>query len=285
MKWIACRYLWAFAAALLGLPKSGWSGACLGDSLKYRYFQEEVGQFNGTSRVTVQLPCDTMIVETGKMTTIYPNTLLHFGKRVSENCAILVRGQLYAKAGRTSKIIFAGDVDSSEFGIVSGTGIWGGLLIDTVGSVYFDNVEVKNASTAMIFIGRNSRMEKVGFIGSFGLILPGGHNFSLNPKGTYFTAFDILDPPKKASLEKPPAIVVAPTGPEKPRRTAKETAVATSGTPPWIWGSVAAGALVAGGAAAYVFWPASESADPDPAEPGKPDAFEDLPTKPSVLNR
>jgi hypothetical protein len=136
----------------------------------------------------------------------------------------------------------------------------------------------------MIFIGRNSRMEKVGFIGSFGLILPGGHNYSLDPKGTYFTSFDILAPPKKANLEKPPAIVVAPAKPE--RASSPSKAASHSSEPsPWLWSSVAAGALIAGGAAAYVYWPASEDSKPDPVLPKPREEFETLPTDPSARNR
>jgi hypothetical protein len=278
------KWFLQFVVAGCCFPSLSWSGACLGDSLRYRYFPEEVGQFNGTSRVTVQLPCDTMIVETGKMTTIYPHTLLHFGSRVAEHCVIQVRGQLYAKAGRTSKIIFSGDVDSSEFGVVSGTGLWGGLHIDTLGSVYFQNVEVKNASTAMIFIGRNSRMEKVGFIGAFGLILPGGRNYSLNPKGTFFTSFDILAPPKKAEAPKPVvSSAVVTRSADSSARSSQPSAVSSTSSG-WVWTSVAAGALIAGGAA-YVYWPESEQITNQTETPTQPDAFEPEPSFPSELNR
>lgn len=178
---------WVFAIlAGLTLAQAAWSAACLGDSLKYRHFKEEYGVFNAATRQTIQLPCDTMVVETGKLVTVYPNTLLHFGEKASEASIIVVRGQLLAEGDSARPILFVGNEGKAK---------WGGFRVDTLGSLGFRDVEIRYAVTAITFIGKNSLLERIHFFGSYGLILPGGRSHALNPHGDFYPQFDILNPP------------------------------------------------------------------------------------------
>lgn len=227
--------LWAafVFAALAAVPKV-WSAACLGDSLKYRHFKEEYGVFNATTRQIIQLPCDTMVVESGKLVTVYPNTLLHFGENASEGSIIVVRGQLLAEGDSARPILFVGNEGKTH---------WGGFRVDTLGSVGFRHVEIRNAVTAITFIGKNSLLEKVNFVGSYGLILPGGRSHALNPQGDFYPQFDILNPPWVHEQN--------PGAASPPSREPQETSPKMQWKATLVIAAVAAGALAG---SAFSYW-------------------------------
>lgn len=243
----------------------------------YRQLKDEYGVFNAASRQTVLLPCDTMVVEADKLTTVYPNTMLHFGSKASEACVIIVRGQLLAEGAPNRPILFVGNVQAGPMGITSGKARWGGFQIDTLGSVGFTEVDVKYAVTAMTFIGRNSRLVNVNFVGSYGLILPGGRNYSLNPKGEHFREFDILNPPNG---ERNITQQGSAMSPGDPRPKQQHPASRSKNKTTWLVSSLAVGALAAGGAATYVWWvrdSKTQSQPPDsPPDPESPDALQSI---------
>lgn len=263
-----------FAALFFAAPLR--AGQCLGDSLRFRSLGYEVGIPNAKSITPVQMPCDTMVVEAGKITEIFPGTLLHFGDDAHFACVILVRGQLVAKGTPTKPIYLAGNAVKTSLGIVHGNAKWGGLQIDSLGSLNFRHVRMMNASTALTFMGKESQLDSVFFSGCFGLILPGGRNYVLDPQGSYFSEFDITRPPPKPSPL--PILTAAPPSTAIQKDSAGHA-------PLWAWGA-AAGVVLAGGAGAYVWWENQDGGStpfvdkPDPVE-----SFQSLPPTPGSRPR
>ncbi len=263
----------AFVVLVLATPLQ--AGQCLGDSLHYRILSYEVGYPNVKSITPVQMPCDTMVVEEGRITEIFPGTLLHFGDDAHFDCVLQVRGQLVAKGTPTRPIYLAGNSVKTSVGVVHGKAKWGGLQIDSLGSLNFRHVRTMNASTAITFLGKESQLDSVFFSGCFGLILPGGRNYALDPQGSFYPEFDILRPPRKSSPL--PIFTVA-----SPVASKKDSA---AHAPLWAWGA-AAGVFLAGGAGAYVWWENQDGGlAPTTDKPGPGESFQSLPPTPGSLPR
>jgi hypothetical protein len=256
LSWQPLRRLFSIGCIRLGLIIAGglvfgwhpsaFAGACLGDSLKYRSMSYEIGVQKATTPNEWLLPCDTMVVEVGKIAEVFPGTLVTFGPRSNSACIIQVRGQLIANGTQSLPIYFAGNAIPTSVGVVYGKRPWGGLVIDSLGSVNFRQVHIVHAATAAIFADTNGVLDSVHYFASYGLILSGGRNFKLNPKGSFYPKFNLHNP--LAVITENNTLIA---GGKAGKQSQSKSHMAR-----WVWGgSLVALAMVGGGAAAYVYWP------------------------------
>lgn len=173
------------------LAQSSWAGACAGDSAVYRILPREIGRENEIFKTPYALLCDSMVVPLGDTTTVYGNSLVHFGADPSPFSKIHVHGRLVILGAPNRPVYFSASVQLSETGgYIPGNRIWDGIVVAETGQIESRHTRFFFAPTPILTHSRNVVMESSYFRGSSGLILP-DTNVLLTTQGATLLLLDL----------------------------------------------------------------------------------------------
>ena len=245
----------------------GFSSCQSGDTQK-QYMLPNYGRPYSGVKEPIRLPCDTMIVRAGDTTTLNSGVMLHFGPTSSEKNVIIVRGTLLALGSQEAAVYLTGTVTAGDFGYVPAKGPWGGIRVDSGGSLNFKRVRMFEAIPALESKSENVVFKKVVLQGCMNIVDPTGKRIDINANEESIDSLNFashFDAVPSASLP-----VTAKS--ENNER----------GIKPWVWPVAAGLLLLSGGALWYI---ESQKDSPTPPPSVNTSLFPDAPSFPGSTSR
>lgn len=227
-------------SASLPILSLSFSAALAANCVENRDFYQSlptvIGKEDQVGKFSYALNCDTVYVQKGVTTTIYPGTMLYFS-RPSLNSVIKVEGTLLIKGTKNSYVSLSGSLDSTRTGIEAGNKQWGGIEVAEGGKLEVEFAGFMKAPTPITAFSRQVKLTNTWFKGSSGMILPDGSLYAMESK---WQAVNDLDLSKSLTDHKGDKERPADAISEKE----KEDLLGKQGPGFWTWPKIAGGAAL-----------------------------------------
>ncbi len=115
------------------------------------------------AKTPYQMDCDTMYVKAGDTTTVYQGSLLHFPPNQFQNRIIRVQGTLLLLGDKGLPVFMAGSKKENPVGSIPGEEKWGGIRLDSGGSLLARHTDFVNADTVFYLRSKRFAFEEAYF--------------------------------------------------------------------------------------------------------------------------
>ncbi len=226
------------AASLVSMSLgSAVAANCVENRDFYQSLPTVIGKEDQVGKFTYALNCDTVYVQKGVTTTVYPGTMLYFS-RPSLNSVIKVEGTLRIKGTKNSYVSLSGSIDSTRAGFDAGNKQWGGIEVAEGGRLEVEYAGFMRAPTPITAFSRQVKLTNTWFKGSSGMILPDGSLYAMESKWQAINDLDL----SKGLTDR------TGTGKDRPAdaisQKEKEDLLGHRGQGFWTWPKVAGGAAL-----------------------------------------
>ncbi len=237
---------------------------CSDASGRHNRLPAEIGIKDGVHRELFSMPCDTMVVPKGTVTTVHPNTMLFF-KNPSLNSTIKVEGRLLLKGNKDASVYISASVDTLDRfkrAYEPGQKMWSGIEVAPGGSLRMEFSIIVGAPTPLTAFSEQVLIRNSLFKGASGMIMPDGEVTAMETALHTIVELNMADPKPAAKVQSERANIVKPSEVEKARLFEKKSSFWTSGR---VWSGLAVFAAAGVGTAVYLWYPS-----PDSSPPGQP---------------
>lgn len=160
----------SFKTALFILPVMAYANQCRDERKAVppdlnSLLPREIGSEKAEGIQPYQALCDTLYVPSGDTTLIHAGTLFHFSRPEFGNRIIMVQGCLRILGKTDLPVSLAGDLFTARSVSEAGSGKWGGIRVESSGSLEIRNALFTGADTALDLRSLSVRLTQVQFEG------------------------------------------------------------------------------------------------------------------------